>query len=202
MESSSQGNFTQAEKDNPLVVGKTNLVSGSLKIGKTDRSAKPWSISEEVLSFIGIWENGVENGKNFNGQLVSNGFILTVYNDSRKLPTVGCGHLVTASDKLKLSDKITIEHAKNLLKADLDVAEKAVNEKVKVPLYQYEYDALVSITFNTGRSGALKLFEKVNKGDYEAVCEDIKKYRTGGGNKGRRASESNLFKSGGYDATH
>lgn len=30
----------------------------------------------------------------------------------------------------------------------------------------------------------------------------IKKYRTGGGNKGRRASEASLFESGNYDATH
>jgi len=109
---------------------------------------------------------------------------------------------VTAADKLKLGDTITIEKAKELLKSDLKIAEKAVNEKVKVPLYQNEYDALVSITFNTGRSGALKLIDKVNEGNYKSIPKEIEKYRTDGGNKGRRASEASLFESRNYDATH
>lgn len=186
----------------PVVAGPTNTIAGSLSSGSTDRLAKPWKVSEKLLRFIGVWENGVENGKNFAKQTVTNGFILIVYNDSQKLPTVGCGHLVTAADKLKLGDTITIEKAKELLKSDLKIAEKAVNEKVKVPLYQNEYDALVSITFNTGRSGALKLIDKVNEGNYKSIPKEIEKYRTGGGNKGRRASEASLFESRNYDATH
>lgn len=186
----------------PVAAGPTNTITGSQSTGSTNRLAKPWKVSEELLRFIGIWESGVENGKNFAKQTVTNGFILTVYNDSRKLPTVGCGHLVTAADKLKIGDTITIEKAKELLKGDLETAEKAINEKIKVPLYQNEYDSLVSITFNTRRSGALKLIEKVNEGDYKSVPKEIEKYRTGGGNKGRRASEASLFESGNYDATH
>ncbi|MBS1129854.1 MAG: glycoside hydrolase family 24 [Proteobacteria bacterium] len=186
----------------PVAAAPTNTVTGSQSTGSTDRLAKPWKVTDKLLRFIGIWENGVENGKNFAKQTVTNGFILTVYNDSRNLPTVGCGHLVTTEDKLKLGDSITIEKAKDILKNDLEIAEKAINEKVKVPLYQNEYDALVSVTFNTGRSGALKLIDKVNEGDYKVVPKEIEKYRTGGGNKGRRASEASLFESGNYDATH
>lgn len=165
----------------PVAAGPTNTITGSQSTGSTNRLAKPWKVSEELLRFIGIWENGVENGKNFAKQTVTNGFILTVYN---------------------IGDTITIEKAKELLKSDLETAEKAINEKVKVPLYQNEYDSLVSITFNTGRSGALKLIEKVNEGDYKSVPKEIEKYRTGGGNKGRRASEASLFEIGNYDATH
>lgn len=197
---------TISNKDNPtldpVVTGATNSVSGSQAIGSTERLAKPWKVTDKLLRFIGVWENGVENGTNFAKQTVTNGFILTVYNDSRKLPTVGCGHLVTATDKLKIGDSITIERAKEILKIDLQVAENAINDKVKVPLYQNEYDALVSIAFNTGRSGALKLIEKVNEGDYKSIPKEIEKYRTGGGNKGRRTSEANLFESGNYDASH
>lgn len=186
----------------PIVAGKTNTTPESIKPGATNRLTKPWTATDKLLPFIGIWENGVENGKNFAKQMVTDGFILTVYNDSRKLPTVGCGHLVTASDKLKVGDVITQQRAKELLKNDLYSAETAINEKVKVPLHPYEYDALVSITFNTGRSGALKLIDKVNEGKYENIPEEIEKYRTGGGNKGRRASEAKLFNKGDYDATH
>lgn len=186
----------------PVIAGATNSVSGSQAVGSTERLAKPWKVTDKLLRFIGVWENGVENGTNFAKQIVTDGFILTVYNDSRKLPTVGCGHLVTATDKLKIGDSITMERAKEILKIDLKVAENAINDKVKVPLYQNEYDALVSIAFNTGRSGAFKLIEKVNEGDYKSIPKEIEKYRTGGGNKGRRASEANLFESGNYDASH
>jgi lysozyme len=155
-----------------------------------------------LLPFLGTWENGVINGKNFAHQMVTNGFILEAYKDSRGLPTVGCGHLVVAADKLKLGKKITEERAKELLKKDLAEAESAVNRNVKVPLCQYEYDALVSLTFNTGAHGASKLFAAINAGKYESIPATIEKYRTGGGNEGRRAAEATLFKSGVYDAKH
>lgn len=186
----------------PIVTGTTNKTPESVKTGNTDRLGKPWTISDQLLSFLGIWENGVTNGNNFAHQMVTDGFILKVYNDSKKLPTVGCGHLVVAGDKLKLGETITKDKAKELLKNDLSTTEKAINSKVKVPLYKYEYDALVSIAFNAGVGGVSKLAESVNRGKYEEIPAEIEKYRTGGGNEGRRASEAKLFKSGVYDASH
>jgi hypothetical protein len=47
-----------------------------------------------------------------------------------------------------------------------------------------------------------RLFDAVNKGKYELIPATIEKYRTGGGNEGRRESEAELFKSGSYDANH
>jgi lysozyme len=186
----------------PIVTGSTNTASDSVKTGSTDRLGKPWTVSEDLLQFLGTWENGVMDGKNFAHQVVTNGFILMVYKDSRGLPTVGCGHLVVASDKLKVGQKIKEARAKELLRSDLATAESAVNKNIKVPMYQHEYDALVSLTFNTGTHGALKLFDAVNKGKYELIPPTIEKYRTGGGNEARRASEAELFKSGVYDASH
>jgi lysozyme len=187
--------LTVNEIQKPPIANQT-LATFSTIIGK------PWQISDSLLSFLGTWENGNANGKNFANQTVTNGFILTVYNDSRNLPTIGCGHLVVAGDNLRVGDTIKIDVAKDLLKQDLKTAQQAINDKVNVPLYQYEYDALVSIAFNTGRSGVLKLTDLVNTGKYDDIPEQIVKYRTGGGNDGRRYSESQLFKSGIYDATH
>lgn len=170
--------------------------------GSPARLTKPWTASQDLLTFLGIWENGVENGKNFAGQRVENGFILTVYLDSRDLPTVGCGHLVTAADKLKVGDKIEKKKAQDLLRRDLKIAAGAVNQNVTVPLAQYEYDAVLSITFNAGAAGSKKLADFINKGDYAAVPPYIEKYRTGGGNEGRRKSEAKLFRTGEYDAKH
>jgi lysozyme len=186
----------------PIVAGPTNTTPDSVKSGSAERLGKPWTASANLLAFLGTWENGVMDGKNFAHQVVTKGFILKVYKDSRGLPTVGAGHLVVAGDKLKVGDKIKEERAKQLLKSDLATAESAVNKNVKVPMYQYEYDALVSLTFNTGAHGASKLFDAVNTGKYESIPGTIQKYRTGGGNEGRRESESELFKSGVYDASH
>jgi lysozyme len=186
----------------PLVAGLTNTTTDSVKTGSTARLGKPWEVSEKLLQFLGTWENGVMDGKNFAHQVVKNGFILKVYKDSRGLPTVGCGHLVVAADKLKVGKKISEARARELLKSDLTTAENAVNKNVKVPMHQYEYDALVSLTFNTGANGASKLLDAVNSGKYEIIPTTIEKYRTGGGNDGRRASEAKLFKSGVYDASH
>ena len=186
----------------PVVAGPTNTTNASVKAGSTERLGKPWSVSDDLLEFLGTWENGVMNGKNFAHQVVTNGFILKVYKDSRGLPTVGCGHLVVASDKLKVGDKIKEARAKESMKSDLAAAEGAVNKNVKVPMHQYEYDALVSLPFNTGAHGASKLFDAVNKGTYALIPATIEKYRTGCGNEGRRASEAELFKSGVYVATH
>lgn len=123
------------------------------------------------------------NGKNFAHQMVEDGFILKVYKDSRKLPTVGCGHLVTKADKLKVGKEISMDKAKELLKNDVTLAENAINAKVSVPLYQYEYDALVSIAFNAGAAGVSKLCKSVNEGRYEDIPTSIETYRTGGGNE-------------------
>lgn len=186
----------------PVVAGPTNTTPDSVKSGSTERLGKPWTASANLLPFLGTWENGVMDGKNFAHQVVTKGFILKVYKDSRGLPTVGAGHLVVAGDKLKVADKITEKRAKQLLTGDLATAESAVNKSVKVPMHQYEYDALVSLTFNTGAHGASKLFGAVNTGKYETIPAIIQKYRTGGGNEGRRESEAELFKSGVYDASH
>src|SRR4051812_35361871 len=111
----------------PIVAGPTNTRTDSVKPGSTARLGTPWNVSDNLFQFLGTWENGVMNGKNFAHQVVTNGFILKVYKDSRGLPTVGCGHLVVAADKLKVGDKIKEERGKELLKSDLATAENAVN---------------------------------------------------------------------------
>ena len=186
----------------PIVAGATNPTPGSVKVGTTERLGGPWVVTDELHSFMGIWENGVANGKNFANQMVTDGFILTVYYDSRHLPTVGCGHLVVAADKLKIGDKITKARAEELHTKDIKAAEDRVNKAIMVPLFQYEYDALVSVTFNAGVNGAAKLLAEVNKGDYKKIPAFITTFRTGGGNTKRRASEAQVFKSGVYDASH
>lgn len=195
------GTLKVVDSPKPVPLGYELNQSGAALM--VQRLEKPWKMSEKLLPFLGVWENGVANGKNWVNQIVTDGFILTVYNDSKNLPTVGCGHLVVAVDKLKVGDIISMQKAKELLQQDLEAMEKSVNRKVNVPLSPYEYDALVSITFNVGPGSGNELLAKfVNSGKYEMIPDFIKKYRAGGGHEKRRVSEAQMFKSGVYDASH
>jgi lysozyme len=187
----------------PAATGKTNTVLGSLVAAYDARLAKPWKVSDKGIEFMAVWESGVLNGKNWLGQVVTNGMILTVYLDTKGIPTVGCGHHVWPIDNLRVGDKISYERAVDLFKSDLNKAAIAINNKIKIPLHQYEYDAILDITYNAGEGGALDSLAKfINKGDYSKVPEFIQTFRIGGGNSKRRMSESNLFSSGTYDANH
>jgi lysozyme len=53
--------------------------------------------------------------------------------------------------------------------------EGAMKTCVHVPLYQYEYDAYISLEYNIG-SGAFcgsTLVKKLNAGDYDGACREI-----------------------------
>lgn len=98
------------------------------------------------------------------------GRILKVYKDSKGLLTVGVGHLVTARDNMRLGQRITAELADQLFAVDAVRMEKAVEQGVKVPLKQYQFDALVSLAYNIGAMGLLKstLVKRINAGASEA----------------------------------
>jgi lysozyme len=74
--------------------------------------------------------------------------------------TIGYGH----TGGVKIGQVITEKAALELMAQDLIPAEKAVNEGVKVPLTQPQFDALVSFVFNCGVSAFLKstLLKRIN----------------------------------------
>lgn len=92
---------------------------------------------------------------------------LTVYRDVAGFLTVGVGHLVLPNDKLRYGDSITAEQSDAFLQADLRSAEDAVNQLVRVPLSQNEFDALVSLFFNLGRKNLAnsRTLRFLNNGD-------------------------------------
>lgn len=66
-----------------------------------------------------------------------------------------------------MSSKITIAESQTLFNNDIAVIEGRVKNAISVPLYQHEYDALVSLAFNMGSlSKAPSLCRKLNSGDY------------------------------------
>lgn len=125
--------------------------------------------------------------------------VLKVYNDGYGFPTVGWGHLVKPEDHLKLGDTITVAQANDFLVKDLAIAEKEVNSKVRVPLNQNQFDALVSLIFNLGSfSKCPTLFAHLSQKDYAGTAEAFGRYVMSAGKKSnglirRRKEEKALF---------
>ena len=113
-----------------------------------------------------------ENGKNFIKSY--EGFGLQLYNDPDDNATIGWGHLVDyfpvgddPEDELPFKYGITIDRAIDLFNGDLGDSQSKVQSYIYAPLYQYEYDALVSLAFNAPKSFKNSLLRTlINQGDY------------------------------------
>lgn len=109
---------------------------------------------------------------------------LTAYKavKSEQYYTIGYGHY--GSD-VKKGMTITKEKAEQLLKVDVSGAVTIVNMKVKVPITQSMFNALVSFCYNCG-SGAFSkstLLKKINLKDYIGASNEFKKWIHSGGMK-------------------
>lgn len=130
---------------------------------------------------------------------------MAVYLDPVGLPTVGVGHLLTAAEKKKwpVGHKLSTAEVNELFRKDVKRFEDAVNSKVKVPLRQNEFDALVSLAFNIG-TGALSkstVLRRLNAGDRHGAADAFLSWNKAGGRvlnglTRRRKAEREMFLSG------
>jgi lysozyme len=112
--------------------------------------------------------NGCKLIKNFEG------LRLSAYRDVAGVWTIGYGSTHYHDGKrVKPGDKLATEtQADALFRNTLGQYEQAVNQFVKVPLTQNQFDALISFSYNAG-AGALKnstLLGKLNEKDYESAA--------------------------------
>jgi GH24 family phage-related lysozyme (muramidase) len=129
------------------------------------------------------------------------GFSTIIYLCPAGYPTIGYGHLITEANKGQFLDGIDELEALDLLKEDVQKAERAVLRLINVPLTDGQFDALVSFTFNLG-GGALQrstLRRKVNRQEHSAIPAEFMKWVWAGGRKQkglvrRRKAEVLLYK--------
>ena len=119
------------------------------------------------------------------------------YRDSVGVLTIGYGH--TGPD-VYLGQVITQEQAQALLQQDVQTAVACVNQNVKVPLTQNEFDALVDFTFNEGVNAFKEstLLKDLNVGNYAAAAAQFTLWVNAGGHRlpglvERRQAEHDLF---------
>ena len=128
------------------------------------------------------------------------GFRPTIYICPAGWPTIGYGHVVRESERERFSAGIDERAAEELLRRDVETAEKAVLRLIHVPLSDGQFGALVSFVFNLG-AGALQrstLRRKVNREEYDAVPAEFQRWVWARGRKlngliRRRKEEAVLF---------
>tara|TARA_R100000700_G_scaffold19809_1_gene26560 strand:+ start:81 stop:533 length:453 start_codon:yes stop_codon:yes gene_type:complete len=137
-----------------------------------------------------ISEEGISLIKNYEGCR------LEAYQDSVGIWTIGYGVI----KGVKEGDKINQEEADHLLQEELPEYEGYINDMIKVPLEQCQFDALVCWVYNLGPNNLRDstLLRILNEGDYNGVPEQIKRWNKAGGTVlaglvKRRAAESDLF---------
>lgn len=121
---------------------------------------------------------------------------LRAYKDQGGKDTIGWGHLMLPGEPRK----ITRAEADRLLRVDVARTEKAVRELVNVPVWQSEYDALVSFVYNIGVTAFRKstMLRRLKALDYREASYEFGRwvFVNGVKSKGlinRRAAERSLF---------
>lgn len=132
----------------------------------------------------------------------------TVYRDGAGNPTVGVGHLVTASDGLHVGEQVSYDRILQLLDKDLLYAEGAVARLVgDLPLLQHEYDALVDLVYNVGEGNVSarrspKLNAAIGSGDHDRIAAELAYSAAGGVEAGglvlRSERRTQMFVDGEY----
>ena len=156
--------------------------------------------------FIYIWQNlgmftGVEKDivaitkSTFNFITGFEGKRNKAYRDPKGLWTIGVGHLIKTDEQYLLHATLTDEQVEELFKSDLKWCDEAVNESVRVPLTQNQYDALYSLCFNIGETNFKKstVVKKINENDLKGAADAILMWNKPAVLQKRRERERALF---------
>lgn len=126
------------------------------------------------------------------------GFESQVYLDLTGKQVIGIGHLLTKDElssgkiyirkkPVKYAQGLTDYQVWDLFDQDLKTFEKAVKKRVKAPLSQHQFDALVAFAFNVGDYSFKKstLLKCLNEGRYEEVPNQFRRWVYCGGQRSR-----------------
>jgi lysozyme len=121
------------------------------------------------------------------------------YEDTKGVWTIGVGHTgPEVYDGLYWTE----DQCRDAFRKDVARFEKAVNDCVKVPLKQYQFDALVSFAFNCGENalphggaggGPSSILAALNAGNYDGAANAFNNWMADPSVVTRRAGEREQF---------
>lgn len=87
------------------------------------------------------------------------------------VPTIGFG----TTGGVRMGDTTTPVKALERKLSDVQKYEGAIKQCVKVPLYQYEYDAYINLAYNIGPNAfcTSTIVKRLNAQDYPGACDAI-----------------------------
>lgn len=145
------------------------------------------NVTNSTIDFVAQWE----------------GFSNTAYWDYSQW-SIGYGSgIMPNGQKVKQGDTITIADARELLRKMLIDYGNTVNSVIQKPINQNQFDALVSLCYNIGKSGfsGSSVVKRVNENpnNFPAIEAAFKLWNKAGGvvNSGlvrRRQAEADLYK--------
>jgi lysozyme len=149
---------------------------------------------------LSLTEAGANLIKHFESCMKKDGDRFKAYRCPANVLTIGWGHTNHHGVHFDESSRWTKEACDDAFLDDMEGFESAVRRLVKVDLEPWQFDALVSFTYNCGEGNLQKstLLKKVNAGDFEGAALEFQKWNKGGGKVlpglvRRRASEALLF---------
>lgn len=200
----------QLDKDDLFVWARANQTKGYLVQPQVDAIDKlldkhtPFEV-RSILADINNWPVPTERTISVAGIALikeREGLRLKAYQDTGQVWTIGYGH-TSAAGGMKVYPGLTITHAQSeqLLKDDLArMTYPVINDLVKVPLTQGQFDAMCSFIYNLGATqvSTSTLLKRLNQGNYNAAADQFGRwvYDNGVELEGlviRRAKERALF---------
>lgn len=172
-----------------------------------EKKPEPVQVPAPVIKEKAMMKTSPEGIKRL---LTHEGWSAKPYLDSGGLPTIGYGFTYYEDGrKVMMNDPLmTKERGEQLFAFLLQKYEKGVNDLVKVPLNQNQFDALVSFAYNVGLDidddaiaeglGDSTLLKLLNKGDYAGAANEFPKWckdngKVVAGLVRRRKEEQELF---------
>jgi len=127
------------------------------------------------------------------------------YRDSKGIWTIGIGHI---GPEVHEGLVWTEEKCREVFARDIERFEKAVNDCVKVPLEQYQFDALVSFAFNCGENALPRgangypssILRALNRGDYDGAGNAFDNWMADPEVRSRRRGEREQFRGAAFEA--
>ena len=107
------------------------------------------------------------------------GYSAVAYKDAVGVPTIGYGE----TKGVKMGQKTTPDRALVQLLVSMNSHADDIRQCIKVPLYQHEFDAYVSLAYNIGAKNfcSSTLVRKLNAEDYKDACTEIRRWDKAGG---------------------